>query len=96
MFHVYILASRSRVLYTGVTRDIERRVREHKAGENDGFTKRYRVQRLVYFESFRDARSAIAREKQLKLWRRDKKVMLIEAQNPTWEDLAAGWEEASR
>jgi putative endonuclease len=96
MFHVYILASRSRVLYTGVTRDIERRVREHKAGDNDGFTKRYRVQRLVFFESFRDVRAAIAREKQLKLWRRDKKVMLIEAQNPTWEDLAAGWEERSR
>ena len=96
MFHVYILASRSRVLYTGVTRDLARRLREHKAGENDGFTKRYRVQRLVFFESFRDARAAIAREKQLKLWRRDKKVMLIEEQNPTWEDLAAGWEEASR
>jgi len=83
-------------LYTGVTRDLARRLREHKAGENDGFTKRYRVQRLVFFESFRDARAAIAREKQLKLWRRDKKVMLIEEQNPTWEDLAAGWGEASR
>ena len=95
MFYVYILASRSRVLYTGVTNDLGRRVREHKAGESEGFTKRYRVHRLVFFESFRDVRAAIAREKQIKLWRREKKVALIEAQNPTWEDLAAEWEESS-
>jgi putative endonuclease len=95
MFTFYLPASRSRVLYAGVTSDLERRIREHKLGERDGFTKKYRVHRLVYYESFRDARAAIAREKQIKLWRRDKKVALIEAQNPTWEDLAAGWEESS-
>jgi putative endonuclease len=95
MFYVYILASRSRVLYTGVTNDLARRVREHKAGESEGFTKKYRVHRLVFFESFRDVRAAIAREKQIKLWRREKKVALIEAQNPTWEDLAVELEESS-
>jgi putative endonuclease len=95
MFAFYLLASRSRVLYAGVTNDLERRIREHKLGEREGFTKKYKVHRLVYYESFRDARAAIAREKQVKLWRREKKVALIEAQNPTWEDLAAGWEESS-
>jgi len=95
MFYVYILASRSRVLYTGVTNDLARRVREHKAGESEGFTKKYRVHRLVFFESFRDVRAAIAREKQIKLWRREKKVALIEAQNPTGEDLVVELEESS-
>ena len=89
LFYVYLLASRSRVLYIGMTNDLERRVREHRLGEFEGFTKKYRVHRLVFFESFHDARTAIAREKQLKGWRREKKVALIEAQNPTWEDLAA-------
>ena len=87
-YYVYILASRSRVLYTGITNNLERRLREHRLGERDGFTKRYRIHRLVLFECFRDPRAAIAREKQIKSWRREKKVALIEAQNPTWEDLA--------
>ena len=87
-YFVYILASRTRVLYVGVTRDLNRRIREHKQGEFEGFTKKYRVHRLVYFESYRDVRSAIGREKQLRRWARDKKVGLIEAQNPTWEDLS--------
>jgi putative endonuclease len=93
-FYVYLLASRSRVLYIGMTNDLERRVREHRLGEIEGFTKKYRVHRLVFFETFHDARTAIAREKQLKGWRREKKVALIEAENPTWEDLAAEWVDA--
>ena len=64
-FYVYLLASRSRVLYIGMTNDLERRVREHRLGEIEGFTKKYRVHRLVFFEGFHDARTAIAREKQL-------------------------------
>ena len=90
---VYILASRSRNLYTGVTNDIERRVFEHKQKTIDGFATKYRIERLVYFERFHDIRDAFTREKQIKSWRREKKVALIEAVNPTWEDLAADWYE---
>jgi putative endonuclease len=86
-YFVYILASRSQVLYTGVANDLVRRVAEHKAGEIDGFTKRYKVNRLVYFEDMPDVRDAIAREKQIKGWRRAKKVALIEGVNPEWNDL---------
>lgn len=85
---VYIMASRSRVLYIGVTNDLQRRVDEHKGGRVDGFTKRYRVTRLVYSELFLDIEHAIAREKQLKGWRRSRKVELIERRNPHWQDLA--------
>lgn len=85
---VYILSSRSRNLYTGVTNSLERRIVEHRQGLTQGFTKRYRTHRLVYCESFGDIRSAIAREKQIKGWSRDKKIALIEAQNATWIDLA--------
>ena len=67
-FYVYIMASRSRVIYVGVTNDLVRRVQEHKSGVNPGFTKKYRVKRLVYFEEFTDIRVAIAREKELKGW----------------------------
>jgi putative endonuclease len=91
--YVYLLASRSRVLYTGVTNDRGRRVREHRLGEGGGFTKRYRVHRLVYFECFRDPRAAIAREKQIKGWHREKKMALIVADNPTWETWLRGWDE---
>ena len=91
-YYFYLLASRSRVLYAGVTNDLARRVRQHKQGEQDGFTKTYRVNRLVFFESFHDVRDALAREKQIKAWRRDKKIALIEADNPAWEDLAASWD----
>jgi len=85
---VYILASRSRVLYIGVTNDLARRVDEHKRGLVVGFTSRYRVTRLVYFEEFIDIRDAIAREKQLKGWTRSRKTGLIERRNPGWQDLA--------
>ena len=86
-YYVYVMASRSRVLYVGVTNDLARRVSEHKRGHNAGFTSRYRVTRLVYFEEFADIRDAIAREKTIKGWRRSRKVSLIEARNPSWEDL---------
>ena len=85
------MASRSRVLYTGVTNDLARRVDEHKRRLNAGFTSRYRVTRLVYFEEFADIRDAIAREKQVKDWKRSRRTSLIEARNPTWEDLAKDW-----
>jgi putative endonuclease len=88
-FHVYILASRSRVLYVGVTNDLARRVNEHKRGSVPGFTTRYRVTRLVYFEEFADIRDAIAREKEIKGWTRSRKIRLIENRNPTWEDLSS-------
>ena len=87
-FHVYILASRSRTLYIGVTNDIVKRLAQHRTG-TDAFSSRYRCVRLVFVESASDARTAIAREKQLKRWRRDKKIALIEALNPAWDDLSA-------
>ncbi len=89
-YFVYILASRSRNLYTGVANELERRVKEHRLGLVPGFTSKYRIHRLVYFESFGDVRDAIQREKQIKSWRREKKIALIEGKNPVWEDLAAG------
>jgi len=84
---VYIMASRTRVLYIGMTHCPERRVYEHKNDLIDGFSKRYRCHRLVYIESYDRVRNAIAREKQLKRWNRAKKIFLIERLNPTWEDL---------
>ena len=90
-YYVYILSSRSRNLYTGVTNNLARRVSEHRQGLIPGFTHRYRIHRLVYFEPFVDVRAAISREKQIKKWRREKRVSLIEAGNRTWDDLAAGW-----
>jgi putative endonuclease len=86
-FYVYMMASRSRVLYVGVTNDLAQRVNQHKEGVVPGFTRQYRVTRLVHFEEFGEVRDAIAREKQLKGWRRSRKVQLIEERNPTWEDL---------
>ena len=90
-FFVYILASHSRVLYTGVTRDLLRRVYQHRHGLMPGFTRRYRVHRLVYFEQTPSARAAFERERQLKKWSRAKKVRLIESVNAGWLDLAADW-----
>jgi putative endonuclease len=87
-YYTYIMASRSRVLYIGVTNDLGRRVNEHKTGIVPGFTSKYRVNRLVYFEEFTEILNAIAREKELKGWKRSRKVSLIESRNPTWEDLA--------
>ena len=78
-FSVYIMASKSRVLYTGVTNDLPVRVSQHKTGRFAGFTKQYQVHRLVYFESFQYVRSAIAREKEIKHWTRQRRVELIES-----------------
>ncbi|MDQ2924878.1 MAG: GIY-YIG nuclease family protein [Acidobacteriota bacterium] len=86
-YYVYILSSRSRTLYVGVTNKLLRRVEEHRDGTFDGFTSKYRIHRLVYFEHFKYIGNAIAREKAIKGWLRIKKVALIEAENPTWEDL---------
>ena len=90
-YWVYILASRSRNLYTGVTNNLHRRLVEHREGRVPGFTSRYRIFRLVHGEPFRDVRDAIAREKEIKGWRREKKIALIERGNPTWEDHAEAW-----
>ncbi len=87
-YFVYILASRSRTLYTGVTNGLEHRLAEHRRELIPGFTSRYRVFRLVHFEAFADVRWAIAREKEIKSWRREKKIWLIERHNRTWEDRA--------
>ncbi|MBR1172542.1 GIY-YIG nuclease family protein [Bradyrhizobium sp. KB893862 SZCCT0404] len=90
-YYVYILASRKYgTLYIGVTRDLVRRVYEHKTKVAPGFTKRYGVDKLVLFEMFDDPTSAIAREKELKKWRRDWKTRLIDEQNPNWDDLYSG------
>jgi putative endonuclease len=87
------MASRSLTLYTGVTDSIYRRALEHKNGKIDGFTKRYKINRLVYYETFKYIGNAIAREKQVKAWTRAKRIALIKSLNPTWQDLADGWGE---
>ena len=92
-YYVYIMASRSLTLYTGVTDSIYRRVLEHKSGQIDGFTKKYNINRLVYYETFKYIGNAIAREKQVKAWTRAKRIALIKSLNPTWQDLADGWGE---
>jgi len=94
-FYVYIMTNRPRshVLYTGVTGDLSRRVFEHKNKLVPGFTSRYNLTRLAYFECFFYPDAAIDREKEIKGWRRSKKIRLIESVNPHWEDLAEGWGE---
>ena len=90
-YYVYILAnSNNRVLYTGITCDLERRIWEHKTRHIRGFTARYNVDRLVYYETFNDAVEAIQREKQITAGKRKAKIMLIKAANPEWTDLAEG------
>jgi len=89
--YVYVLASKTRRLYVGVTNDMVRRLWQHRTGQVPGFTKKYSVSRLVYFESFDDPSVAIKREKQLKSWARVKKLALIESSNPGWVDHAADW-----
>ena len=90
-YSVYMLASRSRVLYIGMTNNLHRRVWKQKNDLIDGFTKGYKCHRLVYYESFDDVANAIDREKQLKRWNRTKKEWLIHQRNPTWEDIAGEW-----
>ena len=91
VYYVYILASHSRRLYIGVTNNLERRMWEHRAGRVRGFSARYATKSLVFYESTSDVRTAIGREKELKGWRREKKLALIEQENPAWRDIAAHW-----
>jgi putative endonuclease len=93
IYYVYIMNSPSGTLYVGMTNDLLRRVYEHKHKMIEGFTKKYNVTRLAYFEETTDVNVAIGREKQLKGWRRSKKIALIKSMNPKWEDLAADWYE---
>ena len=92
-YYVYILSSLTGTLYTGVTNNIYNRTLQHKGKESPGFTSKYDVNRLVYYETFTDVRAAIRREKEIKGWTRKKKVALIESENPKWQDLAEGWGE---
>jgi putative endonuclease len=88
MYYVYILASLSGTLYVGLTDNLKRRMEEHKLGISDGFTKKYKVNRLMYFETFRDAEGAGKRERQIKKYSRKKKLGLFAKRNPSWEDLS--------
>src|SRR5436309_16043705 len=90
-YYVYIVASRSRILYVEVTGFLMARVLQYKSAETDVFTKKYSINRKVYYESFRYVNRAIARETEIKKWRREKKVALSEADKPTWEELASDW-----
>jgi len=90
-YYVYIMTNRSRTLYTGVTNNLRRRVYEHKHKLALGFTQKYNITLLVYYEATSDVRSAIEREKQIKGWLRSKKIALIESVNPEWRDLSTDW-----
>ena len=93
MYYVYILSNwDDSVLYIGVTGNLPRRLYEHRNGLVDGFSKKYNVHKLVYYEHTGDVYSAISREKQLKKWRREKKNQLIETMNPQWRDLSLDWD----
>ena len=90
-YYVYMMANRSKNLYTGMTSNIRQRVFQHKTGAFEGFTSTYKIDRLVYWERFGQVHQAIAREKQLKGWSRIKKMYLIIAMNAEWKDLAEDW-----
>jgi putative endonuclease len=90
-YYVYILTSHSGTLYTGITNNLAARTRQHKNKETLGFTSKYDVNRLVYYETYGDVRLAIRREKEIKGWTRKKKIALIESQNRRWEDLSEQW-----
>ena len=92
-YYVYIMTNNSKTLYTGMTNDLTRRVYEHKQKLIPGFTQKYNITKLVYFEETSDVNAAIAREKQIKGWLRAKKITLIESMNPDWKDLSTGWYE---
>ena len=85
------MTNHSKTLYTGITNDLNRRVYEHKQKLVPGFTQKYNITKLVYFEETSDVNDAIAREKQIKGWLREKKIVLIESMNSEWKDLSAGW-----
>jgi len=90
-YYVYLMSSRTRVLYCGITNDLARRVAEHKDGEFLGFSSDYKCHRLVWFEQFQYVGNAIDREKQIKRWRREKKLALIQEMNSSWADLSEEW-----
>ena len=90
-YFVYMLANKMRRLYVGMTNDLERRVWEHRTKTAEGFTSRYNIDRLVWYESTGQVMDAIEREKEIKGWRREKKIALIETDNPRWVDLAREW-----
>lgn len=90
-YYIYIMASKSRTIYIGVTGNLERRVYEHKHKLVPGFTSKYNITRLVYYEQTNDIHMAIQREKELKGWIRAKKITLIESTNLTWKDLSEEW-----
>jgi len=90
-YFVYIMTNRSGTLYIGLTNDIKKRIYQHKNKLINGFTKKYNIDRLLYFETFSDVYSAIAREKVIKGWVRKKKIELISEANPQWSDLSQGW-----
>lgn len=89
--YVYIMSNQSRILYTGVTTDLQQRVLQHKLKLIDGFTSKYNLTMLVWYEVFPDINQAIESEKTIKAWRRSKKIAIIEQLNPRWEDLAENW-----
>ena len=90
-YFVYILTNHSGTLYVGVTNDLLRRVDEHKKGLLPGFTRKYRLTRLIYYEETNEISTAICREKEIKGWLRKKKISLVESINPEWKDLSEGW-----
>jgi putative endonuclease len=90
-YYLYILSNKRGTLYTGVTSDLERRIYQHKTKSIDGFTSKYNINRLVYFESCDDVNAAITREKQIKGLLRSKKIELIKTMNPKWEDSSSAW-----
>ena len=87
-YFVYMMTNRSRTLYTGVTNDLDRRVEQHRSKLVPGFTSKYNITQLVYWEAYNDVRDAIAREKEIKGWLRKKKIAMIESVNPQWDDLS--------
>ena len=93
-YYVYILGNQSGTLYTGVTNNLENRLEEHKQNLTKGFTRKYQVNRLLYFQEFNDVNEAIAAEKQIKGWLRKKKMDLIRSINPTFVDLSNNWHES--
>jgi putative endonuclease len=90
-YFIYILSSLSGTLYTGVTNNLEKRIYQHKHKMVNGFTKKYNVDRLVYYEETTDILAALTREKEINAWRRSKKIDLIKSMNPEWKDLAEDW-----
>ena len=90
-YYVYIMTNKSRTLYVGMTNDLQRRVYQHKQKLVEGFTQKYNITMLAYYEVTNEVHAALAREKQIKAWRRSKKLALIESTNPQWKDLSIEW-----